>query len=467
MPPLLPGRGYKAAMGITIVRKSAPGERRYDAKTCLVLAGGAVSGGAFKVGGLKALNDFLINRKITDFDMYVGLSAGALLAAALASNVGPEEMLKSLEGRSDKFSQLMPWDFYYPNFEEATRRPVEFMFHMLTFFPSAVIDLAVGFPDFADEVAEALRRFSKKPSWAHWEEVLSPIAGYVARNVDVPNPMRELMPSGIFDNKRLELYLRRNILKNGESNDFVELFRSRRKELYIAACNLDTAEREIFGHDEVNSYTISQAVQASAALPGFYKPVRLGHNEYVDGGVRKTANIDAAAEHGAKLIVVYNPFRPIVNPAPHLNSELRKKSGTRYLSEYGVFTVLNQVLRTLLHSRLHLGVETYKRDPNFDGDIVLIEPTENDQKFFNINPLAFWLRVASAEHGYRSTILSIERRFDEIRSIFAVYGIEVSRHFVREEVRRLKVAYENDDKIRAVLEEEHPRRDIRLAQGTS
>lgn len=452
-------------MGITIVRKSKQGEQRYGAKTCLVLAGGAVSGGAFKVGGLKALNDFLINKKVTDFDMYVGLSAGALLAAALASNVGPEEMLKSLEGRSDKFSQLKPWDFYYPNVDEAVRRPVEFMFHVMTFFPAALIDLTVGLPDFAEEVAEAMRRWWKKPTWAHMEEVLSPMASFVARNIDIPNPARELMPSGLFDNRRLETYLRSNIERNGQSNDFVGLYRQRGKELYIAACNLDSAEREIFGHDEVNTFTISQAVQASAALPGFYKPVRLGHNEYVDGGVRKTANIDAAAEHGAKLIIVYNPFRPIVNPAPHLSSDLRKKSGARYLSESGIFTVLNQVLRTLLHTRLHLGVETYRRDPNFDGDLIVIEPTESDQKFFSINPLAFWLRVTAAEQGYRSTILSIERRFDEIKSILQVYGIEISRHFVREEVRRLKTAHESDEKIRAILEEEHPRRDIRLAHA--
>ncbi len=49
----------------------------------MVLAGGAVSGAAFKIGGLKALDDYLVNRKLTEFDTYVGLSAGALLAVPL------------------------------------------------------------------------------------------------------------------------------------------------------------------------------------------------------------------------------------------------------------------------------------------------------------------------------------------------------------------------------------------------
>ena len=65
-----------------------------------MLAGGAVSGGAFKVGGLKALNDFLVGRKITDLDIYVGLSAGSILSVPLAAGINPDEMVKVLEGTS-------------------------------------------------------------------------------------------------------------------------------------------------------------------------------------------------------------------------------------------------------------------------------------------------------------------------------------------------------------------------------
>jgi len=85
------------------------------------------------------------------------------------------------------------------------------------------------------------------------------------------------------------------------------LYRARRKELFIVAMNLDTAERVVFGHNENSSATISQAVQASTALPGFYKPARIHGIDYVDGGVRRTANIDVAIEHGAQLVLCYNP----------------------------------------------------------------------------------------------------------------------------------------------------------------
>jgi hypothetical protein len=39
-------------MGLTLIRKSDPERRKRNPKVAVVLAGGAVSGGAFKVGGL-------------------------------------------------------------------------------------------------------------------------------------------------------------------------------------------------------------------------------------------------------------------------------------------------------------------------------------------------------------------------------------------------------------------------------
>ena len=81
-------------MGLTLIRKNRDSGPKRDPVVALVLAGGAVSGGAFKVGGLKALNDFLVGRSISDLDMYVGLSAGALLGASLAGGITPDGMIE-------------------------------------------------------------------------------------------------------------------------------------------------------------------------------------------------------------------------------------------------------------------------------------------------------------------------------------------------------------------------------------
>jgi hypothetical protein len=124
-------------MGLTIVHKSDLTTRKKNPRVALVLAGGAVTGGAYKLGGLKALDDFLVNRKTTDFDIYVGLSAGAFLAAPLAGGVTPPEMLRSLDGTSEDFTYLSPLDFYNPNLAEFAQKPLEFLVDLLTYVPSA------------------------------------------------------------------------------------------------------------------------------------------------------------------------------------------------------------------------------------------------------------------------------------------------------------------------------------------
>ena len=49
-------------MGLTLIQRSSGLRPPKNPKIALVLAGGAVSGGAFKVGGLKALDEFLARR---------------------------------------------------------------------------------------------------------------------------------------------------------------------------------------------------------------------------------------------------------------------------------------------------------------------------------------------------------------------------------------------------------------------
>ena len=63
-------------MGLTLIQRSSGQRPPRNPKVALVLAGGAVTGGAFKVGGLRALDECLVGRGVTDFDLYVGISAG-------------------------------------------------------------------------------------------------------------------------------------------------------------------------------------------------------------------------------------------------------------------------------------------------------------------------------------------------------------------------------------------------------
>jgi predicted acylesterase/phospholipase RssA len=421
-------------MGLTLIRKS-DGRPKRDARVALVLAGGAVSGGAFKVGGLKALDDYMVGRGVTDLDIYVGLSAGSLLSIPLAGGISPDEMVKVLEGTSEKFDQLRPIDFYSPNLREFGERPVKFLYDLFTYLPGVAVEFAVGLPGLPDAVGGAAREFLRRPTYTHFESFAMRLIQHVSPKREIP-ALTNHIPSGMFDNATLERWMRRNLERIDMPNDFRAFERKTGRRLYISACDLDTAERVVFGADENSEVTLSQAMQASCALPIFYRPARINGVDYVDGGVRHTANIDVAIEKGADLVICYNPFRPFLNRIDAEDTGGTYFADGRYLSDRGLKMVINQVFRTLLHSRLKLGIQRYLADDRFRGDIVLIEPREHDASFFAVNPLAFWKRAEAVQHGFESVRETIEQNYEQLKEVFGCYGIELSRSAARRKAKQ-------------------------------
>src|SRR5438477_2461578 len=166
-------------MGITIVQKSDLSVRKKHPKIALVLAGGAVTGGAFKLGGLKALDDFLVNRKTTEFDTYVGLSAGAVLAAPLAVGITPAEMIKSLEGKSTEISRFRARDFYSPNVSEMLERPLQYALALALFVPTTLTDMVRSMPALGKELQRTAGDYMRDPSPRHAAMLLAPIADVI------------------------------------------------------------------------------------------------------------------------------------------------------------------------------------------------------------------------------------------------------------------------------------------------
>ncbi|HKY62768.1 MAG TPA: patatin-like phospholipase family protein [bacterium] len=440
-------------MGIRIVQKSDLTKKKHHSKIALVLAGGAISGGAFKAGGLKALNDFLVNRKVTDFDIYVGTSAGGFLAAPLAGGIPPEEILKSLDGTSEHFSQLTPLDIYNLNWREMIEKPVHYLLERFGYFPNILLDFFQALPNIGDSLKKGFLRFVNEPNYSNYEKMVKPLARALYSGRSAPSIL-SAMPTGFFDNQPLERFLAENMKRNHLSNHFKVLKRMRGKDLYICAMTLDTSDRAIFGWDEKNDVTISQAVQASTAMPGFYKPVRIKGVDYIDGGVLKTANIDLALEKGAELVICYNPFRPLKNlvNVEYLREKNRYVARDPRISDNGVFGVFNQVFRTLYHQRLQDGIKRLEEDKGFKGDIILVQPKEDDATFFQMNPFAFWTRANAAKSGFESVRMSILDRFDEIKPILASYGIEMTRELVEQDAAKIQRAANDEREIMDVLE---------------
>ena len=435
-------------MGITIVHKSDLQKKRPGATKALILAGGALTGGPFKVGGLKALNDYLTNFSVNDFDIFVGISSGSMIAASLVGGIKPESILKSFDGTSRHFSQLHAWHCYRPNLGEMIARPLKFLMQAASWLPEGMVRLATH-GHWKHGFVGSVLGFVSSPSLYTYEELVSPVKKIISEG-DLPS-LVALLPTGLFDNAPLEVYIRENIRRNRLTNSFKETEELTGKRLYISAVRLDSARRVVFGPDEEGSLTISQAIQASTALPVFYKPANINGVDYVDGGVQETANIDTAVEKGAELIICYNPFRPY-EPEEFVDGFKRKQLGGRRLAAEGFMTVINQIFRAFFYARLRVTLDHFRRSPDFDGDIVLIEPRSDDAAFFALNPLSLKNRIEAAKLGYESVRNSIDDHFDKLKELLGVYGIGMNRRGVEEAYRRISRPGASERYVQKLLE---------------
>jgi NTE family protein len=82
---------------------------------------------------------------------------------------------------------------------------------------------------------------------------------------------------------------------------------------WAVACDYSSGRRVPFGREGIDGRAdtppaeLPDAVAASCAIPGFYRPVRIGSRDYVDGGVRSASNLDLLAGLGLDLVICMNP----------------------------------------------------------------------------------------------------------------------------------------------------------------
>ncbi len=425
-------------MAVTIVQKSQAARRRKP-KLALVLSGGAISGGAFKIGGLIALDTLFSNLSVCDFQMYMGISAGSFLAAPLAAGIRPQDVLRSFTGKTSTYAAFNALDFYWPNVAEVASKGSGAVREILSLYPALLWTSARAAAKSGPVAIAGLRslfgrgKFNRKGLLDRQAREFRQLAE------QLPSPMA-FIPSGLFDNAAIERYLRKNLVRARVPNNFSLLQHERNKSLYIHAVDLDTAQDVIFGPDERNDVSISEAVQASTALPGFYKPAQINDRYYIDGSAKQTAPIDLAMAKGADLIICYNPFRPFKH-AP--NKKLSKKFTS--MGEMGLSKIIDQSIRTLLHSRLSLAVEDVRNQSSFRGDLVVLEPAESDAEYFQINPLSFWRRAEAARHGFITVARDVERNLARLQDLFGRYGLDIDVARMNLMMERLGDAGKDED----------------------
>ncbi|MBE2237065.1 MAG: patatin-like phospholipase family protein [Caldilineaceae bacterium] len=373
-------------------------------KVALVLAGGGITGAVYEVGALRAINDALRGLTVNDFDIYVGTSAGALICALIANQFTPEDIIQTIDNRHPEIGGFGVSDLFQADIPEYVRG--------LLNLPRTLWNLGI---------ASLTHPLNMALSDILWE-------------------LAELLPSGLYDSNALERYVRRVLEMPGRHNrfDFLD------KQLYIVATELDSGSRAIFGQGGKGIVPISLAVAASSAVPVLYRPVRIFDKDYVDGGLHGTASLDLAIEAGAKLVICINSMVPL--------NAARAFPEQHYMRKHGIQAIVNQTVRTLLHSTLRYHIKNLKvKYP--DVDIILIQPEWNDERMFSHNPMYFSSRLLLAEHGFSTVTNGLIENFDYYQQVLARHDIELHTDVVRQELDALRQQPGSEQFLRHMLTE--------------
>ena len=362
----------------------------------LALAGGGPLGGIYEVGVLIALSDSLAGIDLNDLDVYVGVSSGGFVAAALANGISPTQMYRLfIDDGAD--ASLSPALFLRPALGEFARRGLS--------LPRLFAGAALG----------QFRKVDRR-------KLMESIAAFSA-------DLSRAIPTGLFDQRALDRFLTRLFSTPGRSNDFRKL----EHKLFVIATNLDTGGSTTFGGPGFDHVPIASAIEASAALPGLFPPVDIEGAHYVDGALKKTLHASVALDAGVRLLLCVNPLVPF-DASPMQGRDPRDK-----LAHGGLPMVLAQTFRAIIHSRMAVGMDRYRAQYP-DADIVLFEPDREDADMFFASIFSYARRKDLCEAAYRKTRLSLFARRAALEPLLARHGIRLKVEVLSESERPIGAA---------------------------
>jgi NTE family protein len=271
----------------------------------LVLGGGGVRGASWLMGALHGLAAET-GWDPGSADLVVGTSAGAVVAALTLAGA-------------------RPWDALAPDREELLRAMLDgAAFHPELTFRS----LWPGSPSL---VGRALR--------AGPAHVMKVVAG--------------ALPEGVVSTEPIARLVRDRAPRGWPAG----------RRLWIVATDFETGDRVVFGRPGSPAAGLPTAVAASCAIPGFYRPVRVGGRRYVDGGVQSGANLNLVAGAPIDLVICLNPLSSRPDVAP------------------GVFWPV----RALLHQQLQPQARAVRRA---GARLIVLEPDGPSIGLIGLNPMS-------------------------------------------------------------------------------
>lgn len=327
--------------------------------TALCLTGGGVSGGLFQLGALSAL-DVVLDR--TPFDMIIGTSSGAAVAAALAGELPVVRLYRALLDPADNYFRLERSHILNIDVSEWRRTVV-----------SAINAGRHGF-------ATLLARTPTPTPDNLWQQL---------------DRLFDALPAGVLSLDRYEHFLADFFLRRRVPNSF----RTIARKLLVTAMDLDTAQTVLFGGPQLDHVPVSLACAASMAMPVFFSPVRVGSRYYVDGSVGPQTEIDIAVAHGAKLIVVLNPNVPVVSSA-FPDGVPTGHGVSASINDKGLMWVYHQALRTSVQAKLQQA--SVIAEQQHGAHVLMLEPTAETASRFVENASSWQARRDITQSAFRA-----------------------------------------------------------------
>lgn len=347
----------------------------------IVLCGGGLPAALYEVGALAALDDLLGPPSFAlRCRTFVGVSAGATVAALLANGDSPHALFAHLTSPGSN-----------PLLEV-----------------SGMLGHQTG-----SGVARSLFALGG---------CLSRALGYCLRSRIRPTlgnvlaVAKELLPPGLASLEPWEGKLAALLSSGGRQNSFRALSR----ELIIPAYDLDRGERVVFGAGGDEDAPISLAIAASAAFPTLFRPVRVGDRDLIDGGIGRVAHVDLALGRGAAVVIIVNPIVPVLNDRtvvclPSLDGVCSS------LCQKGLFYITDQVRRINMREKLELGLQCLQNDrPGLE--VLVIEPRRDEAMLFMQSLLSVRAMAETMRYGYISAAAALREQFSKIEMVLRRRG---------------------------------------------
>ena len=370
---------------LTLIKNRKRGRR------ALCASGGGITGIYFELGVLKCLDDALLDGGLHDFDMYFGISAGAVVLGLVSVGYSPAEIMASIAGH------------------EGGRIP-----------PINLSMLRLGHLNLRD-----MRRRLGTAAQAAVGQVATMLRGNIRRGVEDALLEYTALVGAPFHSGQFEELLRKLLTAPGATNEFQRLTR----ELYVGATDQDLRKHVLFGSEGWDDVPISKAIQASLSIHPAFASVEIDGRWYEDGAVTRTSGFVEAIRRGADLICVIDPFVPYISP----------EAGAAH--RRGVLYNLDQEVRTISFTR-YQGTRDWALRKHPEVSSYTFLPSNRSRQLLSVNPMDHRPFLSIWKDAYLSTLRRLERLEHRLRGDMLAHGTVLDLSKPRKIALRLR-ALEN------------------------